>query len=306
MNGCSTTALPTGPSDQVRKHVTVHRPCGEPKVALTRSFPAARSRPVQHACATFAERLLVPRRSAGGRPRAARRAAPDREHAHRLTRARGRAAEMGDSTTFSSSSSSSAHRRLVLEHVERRASDPPSRARRRARARRRSAPRAVFTSTAVGRIARSARRVDQVLRLRRQRAVQADDVGVGRSSSSGSPRPAKTHRRAERLGEPCGLAADPARRRRRRSRLPVRLFAEHELEREVPRLARARSSGRLRRRAGAARASARSRARRSSRVSTSGVFATTTPRRAPRRGRRCRHRRRSSPRSGAAGPRRSR
>ena len=80
---------------------------------------------------------------------------------------------------------------------------------------------------------RERRRVDQVPRLRRQRAVQADDVGgleqrVELVAAAGEDRA-----RAERLGERRRRAPDPS-GPDDAERLAAQRLAEHELERERP------------------------------------------------------------------------
>ena len=77
-----------------------------------------------------------------------------------------------------------------------------------------------------------------MVRLGRQRAVQADDVGVAEQPTQLVASPREERLRAERLDEPPRLASDPA-RPDDADEFAVEALAEHELEREAPRLAAA-------------------------------------------------------------------
>ena len=72
--------------------------------------------------------------------------------------------------------------------------------------------------------------------LRRQRAVQADDVCRGKQLREPPGTSGERHSGAQRLDEPSRLATDPA-WPDDADELAVEALAEHELEREAPRLA---------------------------------------------------------------------
>ena len=74
------------------------------------------------------------------------------------------------------------------------------------------------------------------MRLRRQRAVEADDVGGRDERAQVVVRSGEHRSRAERLDEAGGLPAD-APGPDDADQLPVEALAEHELERKAPRLA---------------------------------------------------------------------
>ena len=76
--------------------------------------------------------------------------------------------------------------------------------------------------------------VDQVPRLRGQRAVQADDVGRSQDRVQVVVAPGQNRNRPERLGEPCGREPDAARPDDGEA-LAVQPLAEHELDAELPR-----------------------------------------------------------------------
>ena len=78
-----------------------------------------------------------------------------------------------------------------------------------------------------------------------ERDVEGDDVGVAEKRIEVVVAAREHGGGAERLGKPCRLAPDPP-RADDQHRLPRQALAEHELERELPRLAARGRSGRPR------------------------------------------------------------
>ena len=202
---------------------------GEPasrgaKVALTRVVLAARTRSVDrvrraHALEQDVAQRVAPRASPS--PRACR--ASRCRDAARARRSPARAAR-------------AARRARARRRRARRRRSCPRRAPSTSARSSTTAPRAVFTSTAVGRIAASAAAsirwcVSAVSGQWRLTTSASASTALERVAAPGEERG-----RAERLGEPRRLAADPARPDHAEA-LALEALAEHELEREAPRLA---------------------------------------------------------------------
>ena len=141
----------------------------------------------------------------------------------------------GARTTFSRPSSALGHLRLALVDVETGTGESAGRSASASAASSTTGPRAVLISTAVGFINAEAARVDEMTRLGGERDVERDDVGLAEQRVEVGVSAREDRRGAEGLHEPRRLAADPT-APDDQHRLALETLAEHELERELPRL----------------------------------------------------------------------